>query len=286
MASALDKFRSLVEAQAKARNTVEKNARKAVRARTTRMKDDDWRDYDAVTAFAADTKRIVNTYQRQQAALVNAYHARQLTMVSDRTAAPVEQINVENLRGVPDTSTYGRLADHFRFLRDNDARLHTAAEAYELVAARAEAVADIDMLLAHREQEHRFLRSKRIVTGWRYVVHPELSPSGTCGLCLAASDRVYNRTRRRAIHAYCKCEAVEITGEPGQDFGFQLNQDDLGVIYAKAGGTKAGDALRRTRFTIREHGELGPVLTYRGQQFRGPKQVREDTTHDKPLPDS
>ncbi len=281
--TALEKFTALVQAQTAARDTVEKRARKATRARTKQMTDTDWRDYEKVTRFAADQKRIVNTYQRQIAALVNAYQARQLSMLSGKTASPVRQVTVENLRGIPDTSTYGRLADYFRYLRDNDDRLESVWTASELVADRTEEVASLDLLLAHREQEHRFLTEKKNLTGWRYVIHPELAKSGvSCGLCIAASQRVYSVKRRRAIHAFCNCEAVP-TGE-FDDLGLELNQDDLNQIYEAAGGTTAREALVNTRFSIREHGELGPVLTYKGNRFRGPRQVAEDTSYGKPVP--
>ena len=45
------------------------------------------------------------------------------------------------------------------------------------------------------------------------------------------------------------------------DPGHKLNQDDLNRLYEHAGGTTAGAALKKTRYQIVQHNELGPVLT-------------------------
>ncbi len=40
-----------------------------------------------------------------------------------------------------------------------------------------------------------------------------------------------------------------------------MNADDLQKLYDDAGSSKAAD-LKRTRYRVDEHGELGPVLEY------------------------
>lgn len=101
---------------------------------------------------------------------------------------------------------------------------------------------------------------KRKVLGWRRVIRPELSKTGTCGLCFVASFRMYSRKNLNAIHARCNCVVLPATAvfDPGRG----MNEADLKRVYRAAGGsTRAGDLLN-TRVSIREHGELGQVLTY------------------------
>ena len=95
------------------------------------------------------------------------------------------------------------------------------------------------------------------VLGYRRLIHPEMSRGGTCGLCIAAADRIYHAKTLRPIHALCKCTVSPVTAD--HDPADALNQADLSRLYKDAGGTSAS-ALKRTRYTVDEHGELGAVL--------------------------
>jgi hypothetical protein len=72
------------------------------------------------------------------------------------------------------------------------------------------------------------------------------------------------------IHDRCRCETLPIIGE--QDPGQSLNGDELRALYDAAGSTKGSD-LKRVRVKVREHGEIGPVLTDASHNWRGPTQV-------------
>lgn len=95
------------------------------------------------------------------------------------------------------------------------------------------------------------------VLGYRRLIHPEMSRGGTCGLCIAAADRIYHAKKLRPIHALCKCTISPVTAD--HDPADELNQADLTQLYKDAGGTSAA-ALKRTRYKVDEHGELGAVL--------------------------
>jgi hypothetical protein len=145
------------------------------------------------------------------------------------------------------------------------------------VENRARSLAGTDLQLAQREQEHRFMVVRR-VDGWRRVIHPERvssrSKDGTvgelCGLCAAASDRIYKRDELRALHAGCRCTVAVIIN--GQDPGLSLNRADLDEVYRLAGDTAAAK-LKRVKFAIRDNSELGPLLRAAGDEFRGPDDV-------------
>jgi len=128
-------------------------------------------------------------------------------------------------------------------------------------AERVKIIAGTNLSLAEREAENLFLREAKRqsakVIGWRRVIHPEVSRSGSCGLCVAASDRIYKVEDLKPIHNRCRCETLPITKD--NDPGDELNQADLNQLYKDAGGTYAAD-LKRTRYRVDEHGELQAVL--------------------------
>lgn len=96
------------------------------------------------------------------------------------------------------------------------------------------------------------------VTYYRRIIHPELSRSGTCGLCVAAADRWYRRKNLIPIHPHCHC-TVAVAGDKS-DVGFELTSKDLSRLYSEAGGT-SGRKLSKVRVMSVNHGELGPILT-------------------------
>jgi hypothetical protein len=111
------------------------------------------------------------------------------------------------------------------------------------------------------------------IRGYRRILRPYLSEGGSCGLCIAAADRIYKREDLLPIHAKCKCITLPVT--KAADPGLKLNTDDLAQLYTDAGGTSRAK-LKRTRYRIEEHGELGPVLVRQGQGFRTADQAADD----------
>lgn len=95
------------------------------------------------------------------------------------------------------------------------------------------------------------------VLEYRRVLHPELSKTGSCGLCVVAADRWYSTSNLMPLHANCHCGVAPAGSD--YDPGFQLNQKDLKRLYDEAGGTSSS-ALKQVRVKTITHGELGPVL--------------------------
>ena len=125
---------------------------------------------------------------------------------------------------------------------------------------RAERMVNDDIALATRQSAQDAMKKapRGSITGYRRVLHPELSATGSCGLCVAASDRVYKVGELLPIHNLCKCEVVPIYGK--NDPGSQINDEDLAVLYAQAGGTTDGRALKEQDYEVFNHPDLGPVL--------------------------
>lgn len=126
-------------------------------------------------------------------------------------------------------------------------------------------VAD-DLMVARRDGEQEIMQ-RADVKGWRRILHPELARDGSCGLCIAAAHQEYRTSTLRAVHGRCNCSVAPIVGEFDPKV---VNDTDLAAAYDAAGGSNKGADLKRTRFKINEHGELGPVLTDAAHYFQGP----------------
>ena len=94
---------------------------------------------------------------------------------------------------------------------------------------------------------------------YRRVIHPELSKTGSCGLCVVASNNVYSTADLIPMHDRCKCTVAPIT--EGNDPGMRLNDEDLKAIYRKAGNTTNASGLKSVRVEVVSHSEIGPILT-------------------------
>lgn len=158
---------------------------------------------------------------------------------------------------------FERAAATYRYERSTGTDHAGANDAAE---QRIEGLIETNVMLAQRLAEQQTLArvvdlDERII-GYRRVIHPELSKGGTCGLCIAASDRIYKIAELKPLHDDCKCTVAAVTAT--HDPGFRINEDDLAQLYADASGTTSGRTkghnLKRTRYVIETHHELGAVL--------------------------
>lgn len=231
-----------------------------------------WYNTREIKAMSTDVALQMESAQRQTASLTDAYLTRVLTIMRGQPIKAKGAVSVANLRkGITHEGVYGRLADQYRYERSLDV---APEKVMEHVIQRAEVIARTDIDLAFRAQIPASLDVMR-VTGYRRVIHPELS-KGTCGLCIVASDRTYNRESLLPLHARCHCGVLPVLGE--EDPAHAMNQVDIGQLYHDAGSLKAAD-LKKTRYVVHEHSELGPVLAYHGDAFRSAADVEADTNH-------
>lgn len=160
-------------------------------------------------------------------------------------------------------AVFNRPARTFRALKAEGA---STAEADEAARERITLLVDDNVMLAQRFAESEIVQNAvnldETVIGYRRVIHPELSRTGVCGLCIAAADRVYKTGTLLPIHANCKCTIAAVTED--HDPGADVNAIDLGALYRQGGGT-SGASLKRVRYQVDEHGELGPRLVPKRQ---------------------
>ncbi|MDR6861965.1 hypothetical protein [Phycicoccus sp. 3266] len=227
---------------------------------------DGWYSTQLVDEVTKQVAAKLAAGQRGIAGLTDAYLARVTSYVLGRTVtgSGVPLVMGQTLRmGVKDhEEVYGRVAAEYRYQRylgnPDSAALTTAL-------TRAREMVGTDLGLAHQHQVRRF-NEARNVTRYRRVIRSEKA----CGLCAAASDRIYYRGDLMPIHSRCRCGVIAVTANT--DPGSQLNEDTLRELYKAAGSTRGPD-LKRVRVEVFEHGELGPQLRVAGQHIRGPEQV-------------
>ena len=218
------------------------------------------REVAAAAAQAADQSNVSTLLS---AGIAAQYLASILGIIGD-TSVPVPTPQLIPIRGGVDMGkVYERPA---KLVRRLVAKGVPFDEAWRRANAYIAALADGDVRLAQR-QALDFTMAGLGVTGYRRILRPELSRDGSCGLCIAASDRVYKVGTLMPIHARCKCTVMPIVG--GVDPGASLNNLSLGDLYDAAGSTSGKD-LKKVRYSVNEHGEWGPVLTREGDAFTGP----------------
>ena len=185
---------------------------------------------------------------------------------------------------------YARAADAYRY---QQSLLDTAGKAIatdphpappklqsplDAAVQRAQTVAATDVQLAMRNQSQKTLSAaakQGVIIGYRRVLHPELDKGGVCGLCIAASTRIYKAEHLLAMHTGCECTVLPVTRD--FDPGGIINDRDLGSLYTAAGGDTR-EQLEHTHFEVRHHSELGPVLVAKGAHYRTPAMVRRATS--------
>lgn len=226
---------------------------------------------DAVAAFGARVAQLVTAAQRSAGTITEAHLRQQMQRMGyPLTSVPIVELPRDLRLGAETADVYQRPIRQIRYLLSTDVPL---AEAVQEATNRLETLARTDLQVARRDASQQVLYAADTrVTGYRRVIHPELSESGTCGLCIAASDRVYSKKELLPLHDNCVCTTIPVIGQ--RDPGDQLNAQDLAKLYAEAGGSTSTAALKRTRYKINENGELGPVLTFERDDMKGPREVK------------
>lgn len=218
-----------------------------------------WRDAD-VDRFVEEIVPKIQAGRLQMAQLTDAY-------LSQITGATAGIIDTSNLRGVDASDLYRRPATE---LYTNLSQGKSFDDSMKAAIVRLGSLVATDMQLAKTHQAQRSLKNSDRAA-YRRVPRGEK----TCALCLIASTQRYWKGDLLPLHPGCDCD---ISPLPAGDHSAQvLNQVELERVHAEV-ETLTGDSNRmaqgyRGLIEVREHGELGPVLTFRDQHFTGPDDV-------------
>lgn len=157
---------------------------------------------------------------------------------------PRDVFDIEAMRGVPAAEVYHRPAvtvwHHL-----GDGSLRESAVAAGLVRALELVTTDLQLTKTHTA---RYVGGRsELVVGYRRVVS-----GAPCSLCTSRTGR-FSKHELMPIHGWCRCSMVPVyKGRP-----------DPGPV-------KVAPADDRGASSVHEHGEVGPMLTARGDAFGPP----------------
>lgn len=195
--------------------------------------------------------------------LTAAYFAR----VTGAEQAPVVEAAVTQGRGVPPELVYQRPIITTR------AKIAEGLSVFDARAAgarRLESLVVTDLQMAKVRQADASLRHAG-------VQHYRRVPKGghTCARCLIASTRRYRVGTLSPIHPGCDCGVDVIP--PGTDLVLdeQLLErtHEMVAKFVGAADRSGRDVNYLDLIVTRQHGEIGPVIAWRGQHFTGPRDV-------------
>lgn len=234
---------------------------------------DGWYQGDLVAELSGHLGSIVDGATRISARQTDAYLHMLLKQLSDQSVYHGPAVVDGSVRaGTTAADAYDRLATQYRYSRSTGAD-HLSALA--VVLDRANRMTQMDVALGAREQSRATLAANSgIVAGFRRILRPELAKTGSCGLCIAASDQIYGSFDLLPIHSGCNCEVAPVID--GRDLGQELNREDLTRLYDAAGGTSS-EGLSKVRAVVHEHSEYGPILTDVRSSNRSLYTIREDS---------
>jgi len=97
--------------------------------------------------------------------------------------------------------------------------------------------------LAHRRASFAVTSSDTGIVGYRRQV--AAFGGKACGMCIAAATRTYFKEDLQPIHTSCRCSVVPLYDTDVIDR--KLDMERLNMVYARSGGAKDFQSLRRVR---------------------------------------
>lgn len=239
-----------------------------------------YREADAERLIAALVPRV-EAGQKRIAELTDGYLSR---VAADQLGigiarGEVASVTTADLRGVPADVVYQRpFATTYNSLSNNSTV--TAA-----ISAGAERLADIVSTGLQLAKTHS-ARQAMTRTGVK-LFQRTLTGRENCALCVIASTQRYHKSKLMPIHPGCDCGVKSFVGDPDEQvIAPELLEQTHTAIQTKLEGTDRGARdLDLGKFAqtglsdftdlivTREHGEIGPVLAFRGDHFTGPGQI-------------
>lgn len=264
---------SNADAQAQALARAQAQAVATLRARVTAYVTTQWNALGgtysdaALEQFVSRVVPIVTAGQTQVANITTAYIAQTVAVLSGEgtvaaAGVPPELVTGAVLRaGVPPETVYARPIVTVR------TAIAAGAELGQALAAglhRAVNITGTDMQLARTHAAQLAMAGDERITGYlRVLTNPQ-----ACALCTIASTNKYHRGDLMPIHNQCDCGIAPIVR--GSDPGAAMNRD---LLAGRAQPGNGAPAAPKVGLEVRQHGELGPVLTVASQHFTGPADI-------------
>lgn len=243
-----------------------------------------WRDADAAR-FQRQALPIILAGERQVATLTATYQERLYREVephADAVTLDLDEVTGTALRGVDPEDVYQRPFKEVWTALSNDVPLD---DAVTRGANRLETLVKTDLQLS---RTHTVQALAPQLPKFEYTIRV-LQGEYDCALCMIASTQRYRKRDLAPIHPGCDCLIKLVTAD--EDPGQVIDEDKLDAIHRavdSALGThdRGGRAVDYRQILIsNEHGEIGPVLSFRGQKFTGPDDVQSTENSDSTSPE-
>ena len=160
----------------------------------------------------------------------------------------------------------------------------TREEAIELGIRRLNSLTATDIQMARVRQAQITLTSN----GIRFYRRVPTSPR-PCSLCEIASSNIYATNGLMPIHTHCSCDIEPIDIETVDDTQADVQRRFDAIAKLPAADRQQQGEIEKLReedapiseyrdlVEVREHGEVGPFLTWKNQKWVGPEQLSRST---------
>ncbi len=216
----------------------------------------DYRDADA-DRFVAQMVPLVLAARAASSSLTAGWLSQKLTDALGRTVRAA-MVDTTGLRGVPVEEVYRR---PFRTVWAELSEGRPLAQATEAGEARAADLVLSDIQLAKTHTAREVFQQAGVD---RYI--RVLKGEQSCALCYVASTQTYSTSTLSPMHPGCDCDVdiapPDFDGTDQLAASHEAIQERFGVSDP---GARAPDY--RKALLVREHGELGPVLTVAEHRF-------------------
>ncbi|MFD9205978.1 hypothetical protein ACFVZM_06820 [Streptomyces sioyaensis] len=230
-----------------------------------------WRGRDVKT-FQRQALPVLLGGQRQVSTLTTAYLEALYADIDRRKRVDVDlsRVTGEALRGVDPEVIYERPFKDVWTALSKDEPFDVALDRG---AHRLETLVKTDLQLA------RTHTARDVADELPAVEYTIREPIGeyNCALCLVASTQRYRKRELLPIHPGCDClvKIVKADFDPGQILDEEKLQRIHDAVAAELGDyDRSGRAIDYRKVVVtNDHGEIGPVLGFKGQRFTGPDDI-------------
>lgn len=242
-----------------------------------------WREDDISRYVDAISPALAN-YKKDMATYTTSFYSQIAELSGERFTSPViraSDLTTQVLRnGVTDDTV---LARPFKEMWTSLSKGNDMDTALDAGARRAVDLARTDVQLARRNAGLASRGANDRIVGYLRT----LSGSENCALCYVASTQRYRKADLLPIHPGCDCGEMPIYGQddPGQVIDqIRLDASHQAVEQRFGISDPGARAIDYRAITIQDHGELGPVLTVKGDRFTKVSKTKVDAPIKAPTP--
>lgn len=225
-----------------------------------------WREND-IERYINEVIPTLNNAKRNMATYTTTFYSQIAQLSGEKFVTPDilnNELTTSALRnGVSENAVWSR---PFKSMWTSLSKGEDMTAALDEGARRAVDLARTEVQLARRKAGLVARNANDRIVGYLRT----LSGSESCALCYVASTQRYRKADLLPIHPACDCGEIPIYGQddPGQiideirlDATHQAVEERFGI------SDRGARAIDYRALKIQDNGELGPVLTVRGEKF-------------------